>query len=742
MGGLNENVELAKQKTLDDVDKGIKNRLGGYESGTSEGAISSTTIRDVPNGQNLNDTLDKVYELDQEFQQLKTVDANAEVLAARGTFPLLGDRMNDVSAQLAERAKQTDVNTALDLKRDKSVKLGQTDMTPEFLSQMAGNTPINAIPADGSVTFQKTAFAEILSKNLFNKDTAFNGYLKSSDGTYVADTQYYSSDFIKVNPNDVLKFSNNVSFYALFDVNKAFVSGQALGTAITQLTIPANVYYVKVTFYYTNLSVFMASIGTLPSVYETFKMGIPQKYLSYQISDSEVTVKKTNFSTASKNLFNKSTITADKYVDSTVGVLATNTTYNVSDYIEVLPSTAYTANIAYHMAFYDDKFVYISGLGNGSGARTFTTPANCKYIRCSMKKEVTDVFQVELGSTSTSYEPFGFKFTKDAQIKPSYIINLPTSIPAVVGKDLNIYFKNITNADLNKCKVAVTCSIGTQKTNRFTVNPASAGTYAITIAVYEDGVLKNSATTNIVVKSASVGSGVNKKVLVIGDSTVRSNGTGDVTQRLLTNFNADVMDITLLGTMGTAPNLWEGRGGWTAAMYRTNSTYVNDGNKVNPFYNAGDFDLSYYMTQQGYSGVDYVILNLGINDTFAYLDDIAIGSNIPTIITNFDAIINKIKAYNGSVKIGINITIPPNDNQDIFGDSYGCSQTQWRYKLNNVAWVKRLIEYYSAVSNVYLVPIHVAVDTVANISDGVHPTTTGYNQIGDMVYYWLKSFEA
>jgi lysophospholipase L1-like esterase len=137
-----------------------------------------------------------------------------------------------------------------------------------------------------------------------------------------------------------------------------------------------------------------------------------------------------------------------------------------------------------------------------------------------------------------------------------------------------------------------------------------------------------------------------------------------------------------------------------------------------------------------------VILNLGINDTFAYLDDIAIGSNIPTIITNFDAIINKIKAYNGSVKIGINITIPPNDNQDIFGDSYGCSQTQWRYKLNNVAWVKRLIEYYSAVSNVYLVPIHVAVDTVANISDGVHPTTTGYNQIGDMVYYWLKSFEA
>jgi hypothetical protein len=73
------------------------------------------------------------------------------------------------------------------------------------------------------------------------------------------------------------------------------------------------------------------------------------------------------------------------------------------------------------------------------------------------------------------------------------------------------------------------------------------------------------------------------------------------------------MDITLLGTRGVAPNLHEGRAGWTAQHYTDLPTF--DGID-NPFYNSG-FDFSYYIAQQGYTGVDVVGIHLGINDLFS-----------------------------------------------------------------------------------------------------------------------------
>lgn len=110
----------------------------------------------------------------------------SEVVDARGNFPILRDRLDSVDSQLEQafdeindldqqKADITYVNEELSHKmnRGESItvnqidknagKLDQTFMTEEFLQQMAGNTPINAVPADNSITTAKLVDGAVTS---------------------------------------------------------------------------------------------------------------------------------------------------------------------------------------------------------------------------------------------------------------------------------------------------------------------------------------------------------------------------------------------------------------------------------------------------------------------------------------------------------------------------------------------------------------------------------------------------
>ena len=64
-----------------------------------------------------------------------------------------GRRILSNSAQLEQKTDKGNVSV-----RDINKNLGkfdQTYMTDEFIQQMAGNTPVNSIPADGSINIEK-----------------------------------------------------------------------------------------------------------------------------------------------------------------------------------------------------------------------------------------------------------------------------------------------------------------------------------------------------------------------------------------------------------------------------------------------------------------------------------------------------------------------------------------------------------------------------------------------------------
>jgi lysophospholipase L1-like esterase len=51
------------------------------------------------------------------------------------------------------------------------------------------------------------------------------------------------------------------------------------------------------------------------------------------------------------------------------------------------------------------------------------------------------------------------------------------------------------------------------------------------------------------------------------------------------------------------------------------------------------------------------------------------------------------------------------------------------------------MEHYGWDSGVSLIPMNTNIDAKNNIKSGVHPTEVGYRQMGNSIYFWLKSFE-
>ncbi|HHK9655150.1 TPA: hypothetical protein ACQZIU_005135, partial [Klebsiella pneumoniae] len=79
------------------------------------------------------------------------------------------------------------------------------------------------------------------------------------------------------------------------------------------------------------------------------------------IQKKAVTVEKAAFFVPGVNLFDKSAVTPDSYVDASTGTIKTNVTYDASDFIPVVAGNTYTQHYAHQTAYYDANKNYLSG---------------------------------------------------------------------------------------------------------------------------------------------------------------------------------------------------------------------------------------------------------------------------------------------------------------------------------------------------------------------------------------------
>jgi lysophospholipase L1-like esterase len=181
----------------------------------------------------------------------------------------------------------------------------------------------------------------------------------------------------------------------------------------------------------------------------------------------------------------------------------------------------------------------------------------------------------------------------------------------------------------------------------------------------------------------------------------------------------------------------------------------------NPFLIGGAINFAQYLANNSIATPDWVIIGLGINDCFSQTDDTACSALADAELAKLDTLIASIKSADANTRIGLMLPSPPSSDQDAFGSSYGTGQPRWRFKRNILIWARQMIAKYAGqeANRVYLVPSNTALDTVNNMStaaavpvnsrsavtkarqnNGVHPGATGYQQIGDALWAFLKFY--
>ncbi|MDF2571617.1 MAG: hypothetical protein K0R55_3221 [Sporomusa sp.] len=132
-------------------------------------------------------------------------------------------------------------------------------------------------------------------------------------------------------------------------------------------------------------------------------------YLPNPISDDSIGIDQTNFLTSGKNIFNPLTRTAGTYVDDSTGILVSNGLYDTSNYIKVKSGVAVHSTKCRKAALYNSAKGFYQGFDNPASTDLTVTPTQDGYLRVSFFTLYIATTQVEIGTTATSYEPYGIK---------------------------------------------------------------------------------------------------------------------------------------------------------------------------------------------------------------------------------------------------------------------------------------------------------------------------------------------
>lgn len=346
-------------------------------------------------------------------------------------------------------------------------------------------------------------------------------------------------------------------------------------------------------------------------------------------------------------------------------------------------------------AVYGNRFaIIIAKSRTGSGSRTIV----------SKPEWFNDISQRMCDSKyAFAFNRIGQKFTKNINKK--------------------YYFKNLLALDSNIVQVRTDAlSVEAITKDYISITYTSTGEKSFYGLVYDSNLSLVEQQSDIHANIADDNLS-NCSALVIGDSTVEQNV---MTQKMLDAFTSRNKTLTLLGTRGTAPNLHEGRAGWSAKQYCTQAAN-------NPFYNNG-FDFSYYMTAQGYSAVDFVVLQVGINDLYevAFSES---NNKITETMGYVCSMIDSILSWNPAQKIIVNLLTPVNPN---YTGNYMYTNRNIFVRYN--AQMLLEITKYNA-ANVRPSDTFAILDPETDISDNVHPTATGYEKMATEVVNQINCWQ-
>ena len=460
------------------------------------------------------------------------------------------------------------------------------------------------------------------------------------------------------------------------------------------------------------------------------------------------------------------------------GSVTSSTSMAYTDYIPVKPGYVlrtfftkqgtFTQKSPRFVCCYDQSKAAISSAGTNTAVTTFTVPDDVAFVR------VTFDGVAESGSTATSNYMLSINYTPteytaytplESAITSDFLTNESEAFLSGLMEN-GIKSTNITNkygCALPQTKLFQTVGLPEKWYIDSMITPPTTSVAVFAGAQYtsraNDGIsfLNTADLTSAngyswywydvfyaLIKSSTGSAGIgwprriieenlsDCSLLAIGDSTVDQD---TLTATLLSHFAEQGHILTLLGTLGdqSGTNKNEGRAGWSAQDYLTDKQYQS---VTNPFYNptTQTFDFSYYMSNQGYTGVDFVVIQLGINDLYNYDD-----TKIEPTWSAMETIIDSILAYNNGIKIILNLPTTPNSDQT----ELNVAEFLYRNRViryNEYAMAQSLAKY--GISKVRCSYCHLILDSHTEIRDNVHPTTEGYQKMALEVVNQINCWQA
>lgn len=300
--------------------------------------------------------------------------------------------------------------------------------------------------------------------------------------------------------------------------------------------------------------------------------------------------------------------------------------------------------------------------------------------------------------------------TRVTNIENKVEVVLPNKIYGVVGQEFDLYkdnalmYANIDTVASVRCMGFYNGYLETRK--RFKCVPASANDNYIQYKLYKDSLVQYDVLKNLrfIISDPAILNGLTRNIVIIGDSKVAGGRLPQVFKNLCTGAGMTVGKLFGSVYNPTFDVNDEGRTGWSSSDYMTSGK----GGVTNPFYNNG-FDFSYWMTQQAYTHMDYVFINLGTND---YSAESGLGSDtyISTFISNINTMITSIHAYDPDIKIVIGLAegVCTSQFSDLSDDKLRCLTTRARL-LNNAA----ITEWNNSAKegqNIFVCPIYLSMD--------------------------------
>lgn len=368
----------------------------------------------------LKETQDKNTNLDETFKQL-IIDKgsnNAEIVAARRdkfnnkTYNSVPDRLDDFSSMLAQienkKANKDTIFTMANMGQD--IKEGMTGGSVAVVG-VNSTGQINII--DNSLNRDKTKYYKIATNNLVDEKTMiYGGYYSPSSGKFVLNSDYKTTDVMKVNPGDMLK--GNFYSLALYDINYNSVADSMQTNGVH--TMPDGVAYVRANFLSTRTYHICARVrgnGTkvLIPPYEAVKYEDEQLVITGKNVGNDLLLYEQNLDIFDKvrteNLFDKTKITLGRWDEN--GVYAyTNTV--TSDFIPATDGDVFRTKSYGYVTFYDSDKNFLKGIAP-TNMFTIDSGLGIAYVRTTtLLTDVDTEMVVKNMLLPSSYTPY-YRYT-------------------------------------------------------------------------------------------------------------------------------------------------------------------------------------------------------------------------------------------------------------------------------------------------------------------------------------------